>query len=66
MVPVSEFESDSYGDETLECAALVPGDPTKLKAINCDTDTVHSGVICQTPGYTTLMLGKRFMTRNSG
>ena len=58
MVPVSEFDGGSYGAETLQCAALLPSDPTKLKAIDCAADPDHLGVICQTPGYGTVSNGE--------
>ncbi|XP_043195718.1 uncharacterized protein LOC122367030 isoform X2 [Amphibalanus amphitrite] len=54
VVPVTEFVGDSYGDDTLQCAAVLPTDPTKLEPVNCATDTDHIGVICQTPGYGTV------------
>ena len=60
VVPVSEFDG-GYGDETLNCAALLPGDQTKLKAIDCDAETVHKGVICQTPGHAHVRSGQWFM-----
>ena len=61
MVPVSEFDG-GYGDETLNCAALLPGDQTKLKAIDCDAETVHKGVICQTPGHAHVRSGQWLMS----